>query len=107
MSASKAERLAPIAGAVTIALLVTLPETGAVVVLVGVQGAVGAAVALVGFAIIAMAHGIVAVAVASVGEAALVAALEAIRECRLLIAARRALREERAVVAAAERGACV
>src|SRR5688500_401983 len=90
-----------------IALLVTLPETGPVVVLVRVERSVRTRVALVGFPVIAMSDGIVTLAVASVRDAFLVAVVIALRERGLLITARGTLGEHRSLLTSAHRRAGV
>src|SRR5688572_12632611 len=86
-----------------ISLLVTLPETAPVVVLVRVERSVGPRVALVGFPVVAMPHGVVATAIASVLDAFFVAGVEAAGERRLLGSARGTLREHGALLAPSRR----
>src|SRR5687768_27327 len=105
MGASKAGRLAPVARALAISLFVSLPETGAVVVLVGVERPVRPRIALVGFAVLTVTHRIVAVAVPPIRNAARVAAVVPVREGELLISTRWTLDDHGARVAAAHRRA--
>src|SRR5688500_18220758 len=90
-----------------IALLVTLPETGPVVVLVRVERPVRTRIALVGLPVIAMSDGVVTLAVTSVRDAFLVAVVIAVRERGLLIAARGTLGEHRSLLTSAHRRAGV
>src|SRR5688572_17744408 len=90
-----------------IALLVTLPETGPVVVLVGVERTVRTRVALVCFAVIAMSNRIVAIAVATILDAFCVTVVVAVGERRLLISARGTLREHGNLLTSPHRRASV
>src|SRR5687768_11100011 len=86
-----------------IPLLVTLPETAPVVVLVRVERSVGPGVALVRFPVVAMPHGVVATAIASVVDTFFVAVVEAAGERRFLGSARGTLREHRTLLAPSQR----
>src|SRR5262245_32734280 len=87
-SLNPAPALSPSSHTVSVSILISLAESRTVIVLVGVLRAIGALVAVVGAAIVAVSHRIVSIAITSVIDALFPAVAVASRERWLLIAAR-------------------